>query len=484
MSNTQPDDLSDVLRFVGDSDDSFWSTECEVRTSPNGGLGVFAKQDLEEGTVLLKLPKSCLFSASNSSIANLLVDDEIDGVLALNIAFLYETTVFKEKSHWFPYLKSIKIYNDDGLLVLPPSHWSETEKLLLKGSTLDTLHGGLAKDEDVQEGFEIAIDLAHKWNGEFGLPIPQGFLDVDLSDKQEVLLKFHRFVATAYALSSRIFEIDAFHESALVPIADLFNHHVTTPDVHFSSLYDVCQLCGEPGMCKHLVAEAALEAAQQDLSEQEMDESSDEDEDNDDDESKQDELVDMTLVHAVKKGQEVFNSYGDLSNALLLARYGFTVAHNPNDVLHLGKEIRQLARHQRHAQRIAWWRKIGYPLWFRSTHKQETEPDEELEQELPLWLSEMCIDSEGSPAEALVAFLNLLSMSELQWKRLYDTSKIQALNKMGDAGVRTFLLRLLAYKGLSLQLPKPDTPDTIKSLLNSERRILQKAKYLQTQPHN
>lgn len=483
MSNTQTGDLGDVLRFVGDSNESFWSPECEVRVSDSGGLGVFAKSDLEEGTVLLKVPKSSVFSASNSSIANLLVDDEIDGVLALNIAFIYETTVFKKKSHWYPYLKSIRIYDEEQELVLPPSLWSESQKGWLKGSTLDTLHGGLDKDADLQEGFEVAIDLANKWNHEFGLPVPTGFLDVELEDRNDVVLKYHRFVATAYALSSRIFEIDAFHESGLVPIADLFNHDASAPDVHFNSLYEVCQLCGEPGMCKHLVAEAALEAAEQNLSEQDIDED-EEDEKNEDDEERQDELVDITLVRPVTAGREIFNSYGDYSNALLLARYGFTVAHNPHDVVHLGRQVRQLVRHnRRYAERTAWWRSTGWGLycdWIESMHEQDDEDSDDEQPPRP-WLSEMCIDSGGRSTQALTAFLNLLAMAAPQWKKLQETSKIQSLHTMGNTGLSRYLMRLLAYKQLSLRKPPSGAPETVRNLLDSERSIIDRAKILQSQ---
>lgn len=495
MSSTQVEDVDDVLRFVRDCNDSFWSPECEVRVSSSGGVGVFAKQDLEAGTVLLRLPKTCVYSASNSSIANLLVDEEIDGVLALNIAFIYETTVFRQKSHWISYLKSIRIYNEEQRLELPPSHWAEGEKKWLRGSALDTLHGGLATDADVQEGFEMAIDLASKWNREFGLPVPEGYFDVDVSDRPDVLQKYQRFVATAYALSSRIFEIDAFHESGLVPIADLFNHHVSTPDVHFSSLYDVCQLCGEPGMCKHLVAEAALEAAEQGLSEQDDGTSSEEDEDNaeQDGESEDDERVDMALVRPVKAGHEIFNSYGDLSNSLLLARYGFTVAHNPHDVLHLGKEIRQLVRHnRRYAQRVAWWRQAGWKLysrWYDSMQDPEGAPDDDDELPVKPWLSEMCIDSQGHPTGALTAFLNLLSLSESKWTKLRENvnsspSDIQLLHKMGQAGSKGYLPRLIAYKQLSLQRPQTDAPDTVRTLLDSEYRIFERAKALHAPSRN
>ncbi|QLL34469.1 hypothetical protein HG536_0G03310 [Torulaspora globosa] len=470
MSNTLCDDLSGVLQFVRDCRDSFWSPECEIRESPVGGVGVFAGTDIRKGSTLLKLPKSSLFSASNSTIANLLLDDEIDGILALNIAFIYETTVFREKSHWVPYLKSIRICDEQQQLVLPPGYWSDEAKRCLRGSTLDTLHDGLRSETEVQEGFELAVDLARKWNQEFGLPIPQGYLDVRPDDRDDTILKFHRFVATAYAMSSRVFEIDAYHGSALVPIADLFNHSTTAPDVRFTSLYEVCPLCGEPGMCKHLVAEAALEAQENGGSSPPGSDAESSDEEHDP--SNEDELVDITLERDVKKGQEIFNSYGELSNALLLARYGFTVRNNPHDMVHLGNEVRALVRtHGRYAARTQWWSRTGWKAYSRWSAAEVQTP----------WLSEIFVDSRGQPSDPLAAFLNLLEMPETQWLQLRSAptpsnAPVHQLQDMGDVGTRAHLLRLLAYKKLSWRPSPGGVPPAARVILHSERTILRRAR--------
>lgn len=534
MSNTLLSDLSDVLDFVVNNDGDFFSPVCEVRESTYGGLGVFAKQDLGKDQTLLRLKKSSIFSASNSSIANLLVDDDIDGILALSIAFVYETTVFQEKSHWYPYLKSIKICDTNGKFLLPPNCWDQAEKSLLKGLTLDTLHDGLTQEDEVKEGFEMAIDLANKWNMEFGLEVPSEYFQVDQTNPKDVRLKYLRFIATAYAITSRVFEIDAYHLSALVPIADLFNHNIIDPDVHFESLYDVCELCGEPGMCKHLVAEAAMEeeeeatssAPSQDIQRiidekflEELDanteDSSDEalgdcSSDNNEPNSASDECVDIILVNDIKCGQEIFNSYGEMSNALLLARYGFCVQDNPNDVVHLGKQIMKLAkRDKRYSQRVSWWSEVGYELysnWYNLMRKSDDESDESSEEDdteenvaeeesLPPWLSEMCIDSEGQPFNALTAFLILLSMSRKRWETFHKATKdniianeshIQVLGEKGDQDTWKLLMQLVTSKEnllLSHQRSimhrkdvNQDRLRNIKILLGAERDILERLK--------
>ena len=165
MSATQEGDIRDILEFVRESK-GLWDQRCEVKVSGLGGVGVFAKQDINESVPLLKLHKSSIFSASNSSVANLLVEEQIDGVLALNIAFIYETTVFKARSHWTKYLKSIRVDEN----ILPPFYWDEELKRLIRDTTIDCLYGALEPQDELVEGFEIAVDLARKWNDELGLP--------------------------------------------------------------------------------------------------------------------------------------------------------------------------------------------------------------------------------------------------------------------------------------------------------------------------
>ena len=493
MSSTQSSDLKDILEFVKRAEGSFPEDLCEVRESTLGGMGVFAKKDLSAGTALLSLPKSSVFSASNSCIANLLHDAQIDGVLALNIAFIYETTVFRETSHWTPYLKSIV----PG--ALPPAYWSDNDKKLLKGTTLDTLFDALSPQEEVQSGFEVAIDLAETWNEEFGLEIPKEYLSIDINDMDDVRRKFHKFVSVAYALSARVFEIDAFHESALVPVADLFNHHVVRPDLQFVSLYDVCDLCGESGMCKHMLAEE-IEAARDEEELRARSKSPKEEKPRSNDKAEvaisssvisqlekdlaeelgeqlkmqevdkpreldPDDCVDMTLSRDIEAGEEIFNSYGDLSNVFLLTRYGFTIERNPYDIVHLGAQIMEHTAHNEALrERTNWWANTGYDLfsnWFKIAFPEEEhehtegcdhdhdgehehtddcdhdhddehsdddddsgeeedgeesedaeasdEEEEEQESEQP-WLSELEVDYTGQATPSLIALCTLLSM--------------------------------------------------------------------------
>ncbi|CAR25605.1 ZYRO0A03850p [Zygosaccharomyces rouxii] len=512
MASTISEDLPGVLGFVEDCKGFFPGSKCLVKRSPVGGLGVFAQCDLNEGETLLQLPKSAVFSASNSSISNLLVDSELDGMLALTIAFVYETTVFQERSHWWPYLKSVKI-EEAGSLYLPPNYWPDRD--MLKGFTLDTLYQGLDPEPDIQQGFQIALELAHRWNKEVGIPIPWKYLD-----------NLEKFVACAYAISSRVFEIDNYHESGLVPIADLFNHHVSTPDVRFVSLYDVCSECGEPGMCRHLVAEALEEEQEQEQEREKKPpsksgdglidmqlikelESQEEEEVTNPKEKglvegvQPDDCVDIVLTQSVPKGQEIFNSYGDYSNALLLARYGFCVENNPWDVAYLGRDLLKLLKDKRLALRARWWKHLGYPLYNKwcalnkeqdeqeeedkeeeeEDHDEEEEDDEnDEEDDEPYWLTVMCIDCNGEPSSPMRALLNLLAFNDRDWNKLRSIEqdvestgdKIGLLDKPLSKGARKILLNLVHKR----KRPVPQINNAAaRIMLESERKILEKAEH-------
>ena len=548
---TSKDDISHILRFVTDCHGKFDLSKCVIRESALGGLGVFAKTDIAKGQSVLTLNKSSIFSASNSSIANLLYDNSIDGMLALNIAFIYETTVFKNTSHWYPFLRTIRIRDEQGNLNLPPSFWNKNGKELLKGTSFDTLFDALTPEEEIVEGFEIAINLARKWNEEFQLEIPNGFLDVKENNHgKDFNLKLERFISVAYTLSSRGFEIDAYHETALVPIADLFNHHVAHPDLKFVSLYDVCDKCGESGMCKHLIAEEYLEVQEQERDtsraekmetptinedlinslenglQEERSKSITDIEDEDSGIENADECVDLVLKNDVTQHQEIFNSYGELSNVFLLARYGFTVPGNTYDIVHLGPDFMNiLKKEEKYQEKVKWWGQVGHGLfsaWYvqmrqedegedkdsvpqsdgfsedAGSELEEESEEEEGENDLNSWLSQLYIDYNGEPSPSTWALANLLTLTASQWKSLFskkvtphisdsiiNEEKLPFLAKKDNPHSKKLLSKLLKDKKLPC-IKRDNTPQvtgitdnmfhSAQILVQSEHDILTKCR--------
>ncbi|KAG1741063.1 hypothetical protein EDB19DRAFT_732191 [Suillus lakei] len=131
----------------------------------------------------------------------------------------------------------------------------------------------------------------------------------------------------AYSLvSSRAFLVDAYHGLAMVPIADAFNH-TNENHVHMESDFDVCTECGSLAECDHdretlpaVPSRGACSLAgvyKPDLA-LEID------------------TLDMCSVRPILPHSEVFNTYGSLSNAELISRYGFTLPENERDVVSLG----------------------------------------------------------------------------------------------------------------------------------------------------
>lgn len=448
MSNTLLRDLKDVLQFVQDSDGRFLSTSCEIKRSKEGGLGVFANRSLNPETTLLRIPKSSVFTANNSSIANLLFESEIDGILALNIAFIYELFVFGERSHWFKYLKSIQ-HKNNGSLYLPPSYYSKDLKLLLKGTALDVIFEGLDEQEEIREGFETACELAHHWNQESEIPIPYLF-DFGNSESAIANAMFKEFAAIAFAISSRVFELDNFHGFGLVPIADLFNHHPCQPNVRFESNYDVCDKCGELGDCRHIIAEIKLldlstqmplksekitgvvdkkliEKLERELesdaeSEEEPENSSTSKDEGDAlsddslliDHINPDECVDIVLATPIEEGEEIFNSYGDHSNSYLLAKYGFCVGDNPFDIVDLSEQILEFGRQNPKVlgPRMDWWQEEGHILyrnWYESCRREE---DDESASESGIEFEEDISDAESRSKNQLESADDAISDAE------------------------------------------------------------------------
>ncbi|CEH17215.1 N-methyltransferase [Ceraceosorus bombacis] len=133
----------------------------------------------------------------------------------------------------------------------------------------------------------------------------------------------------AYSIvSSRAFVVDMWHGLALVPLADMFNHS-SDPNMQFEADDEVCDQCGALGKCPH--SEDPLPGSAYGRPSAFMPASHGP--------NSVDwvpplpilaqigaDTVDMVATSAILKNEECLNSYGLLSNASLLAAYGFVLA--------------------------------------------------------------------------------------------------------------------------------------------------------------
>lgn len=417
MSNCTVANAKDVVQWIN-TNTGYWEPSLELKASPLGGVGVFATRAMDplDEPVLLRLHKDSLLSPMKSCIANLLTDGQIDGMLALSLAFIYEREQ-GDKSPWAAYIKSIE-YSNGKELILPPSLWSKAKHSLLQGTEL-AMMGGL-DEEEMQQTYELACSfaLSHQEH----VPLPYEF---DIIDKDDAILlnKYQQYVAIVNQIASRDFEIDQFHEVALCPGADLFNHSVRN-NVRFESLFDVCGQCGE-SVCDHMVpiedgehdggdTSDSGEDSDLDLDEVIGDDDDklngeDSNEDAEDEEEAEepefegtieefievietaieeernqepekpevsgpqlydedhkpidvDNCCDIVLQHKVQLGDELFNTYGDYNSSILLTKYGFVIPGNANDQVGLGMQFLKLKKKKQYSAAFAWWDSEGYAM--------------------------------------------------------------------------------------------------------------------------
>ncbi|KAI8340528.1 hypothetical protein BC941DRAFT_222226 [Chlamydoabsidia padenii] len=269
---------------------------------------------------------------------------------------MYELSQGKE-SPWYGYLQSLPTCED------LPIFWSDADKAFFKGTEME--HAVENDLQDLKDDYqEIVVPLIAKYPDIF----PADDFSMDVFQKVTTLV------------SSRAFEVDTYHENAMVPFADIFNHRSGDAEhVHFETDFDVCDACGALEYCEHQYLEF-LEHGDQDDEQMEQgsedDWTNDEDEDapndqgdDDDDDEEEGPLLDleqlelegvnfwkdeeddtdddgdnkkntcdMVLDRSAKKNEELFNTYGDHPSITLLNKYGFCYDNNPNDYISVSED--------------------------------------------------------------------------------------------------------------------------------------------------
>lgn len=461
-----------------------------VKPSPiSSGVGVFAKKtqaviptedDVEENNLLLRVHKSMVLSPQTSTISNLLYDHGLSGMYGLVLAFIYEKEM-GDKSPWWVYLKTINYNDDKGNYLLPLCLHSEKEKSILKGTEVDFM-GGLDSD-DLLEHFQTSCQFAEDVYDEVGIAVPNALKEENLNE----------FAAITLAVASRAFEIDNYIALGLVPGADLFNHDASGEEnVHFVTLGEVCPYCGKEDGCGHedygppeseeeeeeeeeeekeevsservegdseddgsdaevieqldeitmdyveqIENELKEEKERKDAEDQEQSETSD-DEDEEFDHSEffmnPDECCDIVLERKIVKNKEVFNTYGELPNAVLLVKYGFAVEDNIYESLCVGPQIVNFRKENPHLEeRFDWWSCMGWIL-LREEEKnnskneeegddsdeeeEEEEEEDEEEEEEESWLFQCRVEHPGKASTQLRAVAKLLTMSTVEFEAM------------------------------------------------------------------
>ncbi|ODV93969.1 hypothetical protein PACTADRAFT_77449 [Pachysolen tannophilus NRRL Y-2460] len=550
--------VSNLMKWLRDPENKcFWNEDVlDVRESPEGGIGVFAKKDLNpvdedeedydenenenSDDLFLRISKDSILSAQNSCISNLLYDYGISGMQAVVLAFIYEKSI-GESSPWYDYIQSINYYDneqniDEDHLILPPSLWAEEEQALLKGTEAEIL--GVIDPTEVQEVFMQSLQFSKNISNLMTIPYELS-LSKNSDFEKENLYKFKCFAAICAAIASRAFEIDAYHELALVPGADLFNHDsFGNEHVHFETVNDVCPFCGREDGCGHNEygapdseeeeneseteneaenwedmdledgasedgvsdeekdgenmsdasdmdqesheplgeitisyineLEKELEATAKEDAEDEDEEEQEEDEDFELDDEYQlipDQCVDIVLKKPVQKNNEIFNAYGNLSNPILLSKYGFTSIGNPNDYVGLGMQALRLAKSDKTLKpHFKWWSEVGFRIFQEyadslnnnsiengnHTHsccssdcgEEEEEEEEHDEEFFQSWELELRILSNGQPSLATYALTKLLTLNSKDLKKLMKNNPEQIYKSLIKNNTKSYKILL------------------------------------------
>ncbi|KAF8011716.1 hypothetical protein BT93_I0002 [Corymbia citriodora subsp. variegata] len=175
----------------------------------------------------------------------------------------------------------------------------------------------------------------------------------------------HYFAAKSL-ISSRSFEIDEYHGSGMVPLADLFNHKTGAEDVHFTTVSSHNESKDDSDNGNDFADADMSEDGNGQLS-QDLDTNSHGNMDmechsmTDEDPT----VLEMILIKDVKAGDEVYNTYGNLGNAALLHRYGFTEENNPYDIVNIDIELvlewsNSLFSNRHSRARVGMWRRLNY----------------------------------------------------------------------------------------------------------------------------
>ena len=196
-----PSKLSAFLSWMERSGAQWDSVE--LRPSPDGQRGacVIASRSIDEGTMLLTLPKQAVLSvltASNSKALGALLAAGLPESAALILAIAHERGRGRS-SRWSGYLASLP--SAEPL----PFMWSAAELRLLAGTGLDVA-ARARRAELVRDYADLCAWVEANPGAGVALPTLAAYL------------------GAASLASSRAFYVDDEHGEALVPGADAFNH--------------------------------------------------------------------------------------------------------------------------------------------------------------------------------------------------------------------------------------------------------------------
>jgi hypothetical protein len=313
-------------------DNAVWiHPSIRIRSTPSSSLGIVLDDDeyidpfVQSGTILGIIPKSSCLSSKTSALAKYtagfatfqdIFSPESTTGLGLATCLLYEK-LLGEESKWKGYIDSLPSQRGGGAwgIPLPLFPTVRGQDAIVQGGEVARILNRAQRNVELPETTAHGIVLHHLTTYFRARALPllhrSGILDGTHLSKDDLESLF----LGAYSLvSSRGFICDLYHGLILAPLADIFNH-IEDNQVEFQCDDLVCPTCGfkldeeDPGPCPACEAGTVDDLA-----------------------SISPDTIEMRLhspVHASYDPQgnrlptEIYNSYGNLSNARLLTTYGF-----------------------------------------------------------------------------------------------------------------------------------------------------------------
>lgn len=336
--------------------------DIQLRESKLGGTGVFANKHLNEGDVIMRIPKESVLSPKTCAAANIISEfqNKLEPQDLLVACYLFEKSQGSE-SPWHQFIDIAENATQPDVFLL----WTPEEQKMLKNTNLDVWQ--VPQLEKFQETYNETLPLFEKLTIVPSFKIPT----------------FDEYLRTSLIISSRAFDVDNYHKIALVPGACFFNHS-DREHVHFEATGDVCEICGEIE-CDCIYSDSEDEEIEEIISDMEFEEDEDEEEEGDDqqlneendvasvvdmddadvdndsscdecdDDDDGDRYCELRLISPVSKGSEIFNTYGQDPNGVLLNRYGFAIWNNKHDVVDFDKETFTLAQQFDKVKELEEW---------------------------------------------------------------------------------------------------------------------------------
>ncbi|KZS98467.1 SET domain-containing protein [Sistotremastrum niveocremeum HHB9708] len=391
--------LSDFTSWFQTNGGQLDSTLVGFAEFPDCGRGVVALRDIQEGENLFTLPRSLTLSTHTSSLTSLFSLDawkshKLDkNWTGLVLCMLWEAAQGPE-SKWFHYIASLPDSFET------PMFWSEEELLELRGTSVLEKIG----KKEAEENY---------WNQL--LPAVKSRPDLFDPAKISSYYSLERYHIMGSLILSRGFEVEQEEQPG---------------DISMGSDRMDTSMEGPPEPLKNSEDDDPADIDEGDIAERETDDS---------DEEGEEEVLNVAMVpladmlnarygcgnaklfyegdklgmvctKAIKAGDQIWNTYGDLPNTDLLRKYGHIdlisdeggTTGNPADIVEIkGDLVVQTFGRDPNAlkDRIDWW---------LSQEEDDT----------------FIVETDGRLPDDLISFMHLMMADNSQWEKISRKSKI------------------------------------------------------------